>query len=574
MKKVHIFPELVRLSLFTVGIAAFTACSEEQILLTQDRQDGLLKINTSITQSRDVVTGTSFAEGDKIGIFVTLDGGHDYTGNSSNIDAIWQNGNWTLSRDVALMEGYPACVYAYYPYDTSTVRTNDTINIDITPDAITGQPDYMYGSDSEVTVENPTADILFRHALARVTLAVTKSATDVGNGIISQVRLENDTLYGVLNTTAGRLMKKIGKGNYISTQGKMSLADGGIKSTLNEDAYIQLPVNKTISTDEVQYIDFLVQPCGSEIQVMPTNREGGNVCVILNIDGSPYKISLGYPFWEAGQQYTYPVTIDRKTLVVPKEEPAKVGDYYYSDGTWSTYLDAGKTCVGIVFALSDTENGDIDASLQEAMHGRVVALKDFTADSWGPLGDVESIPNYTSAYAGSFQAAVLPLDGYNTYHNSFEDSGMRLFYGFEEWPATKGLDIYITDYEGLSHTQSVWKETGYPVFNSCLKQTLADSNNDYRINAWYIPAAGELARLFMAYGAKRVHHSVQSNFSNFSGEYWSSTECTSLFCEDGEMSAVTISSYSFYIGPSNYTSSGGVRYTKEKKLQVRPITSF
>ena len=317
MKKVNIFSELVRLSLFTVGIAAFTACSEEQILLTQDRQDGLLKINTSITQSRDVVTGTSFAEGDKIGIFVTLDGGHDYTGNSSNVDATWQKGNWTLSRDVALLENYPAYVYAYYPYDKNTVRTNDTIRIDITPDVVTGQPDYMYGSDPEVTVENPTADILFRHVLARVTLAVTKSATDVGDGIISQARLENDTLYEVLNTTAGRLMKKIGKGNHISTQGKMSLADGGIRSTLNEDAYIQIPVNKTISTDEVQYIDFLVQPCGSEIQIRPTNRKGGNACVILNIDGNPYKISLGYPFWEAGKQYTYPVTIDRKTVPEP-----------------------------------------------------------------------------------------------------------------------------------------------------------------------------------------------------------------------------------------------------------------
>lgn len=33
--------------------------------------------------------------------------------------------------------------------------------------------------------------------------------------------------------------------------------------------------------------------------------------------------------------------------------PAKVGDYYYSDGTYSTEMNEEKTCIGIVYALND-----------------------------------------------------------------------------------------------------------------------------------------------------------------------------------------------------------------------------
>ena len=36
----------------------------------------------------------------------------------------------------------------------------------------------------------------------------------------------------------------------------------------------------------------------------------------------------------------------------------KVGDFYYADGTWSTALDANKTCIGIVFQTDPSRIGD------------------------------------------------------------------------------------------------------------------------------------------------------------------------------------------------------------------------
>ena len=53
--------------------------------------------------------------------------------------------------------------------------------------------------------------------------------------------------------------------------------------------------------------------------------------------------------------------------------PAKVGDYYYSDGTYSTEMNEEKTCIGIVYALND-KNGNLDKTLTTSPYGRIVAL--------------------------------------------------------------------------------------------------------------------------------------------------------------------------------------------------------
>ena len=80
---------------------------------------------------------------------------------------------------------------------------------------------------------------------------------------------------------------------------------------------------------------------------------------------------------------------------------ATVGDYYYSDGTFSTTLDNTKTPIGVIFhtgnvaendsklkgKISDTSKtiimGDEVNSIKKSAHGLVVALKDASAGiSW------------------------------------------------------------------------------------------------------------------------------------------------------------------------------------------------
>lgn len=60
---------------------------------------------------------------------------------------------------------------------------------------------------------------------------------------------------------------------------------------------------------------------------------------------------------------------------------AKVGDFYYSDGTFSTTLITSKTCIGIIFHTGDVAKDDaiLRAKIGDTStgnHGLVVALKD------------------------------------------------------------------------------------------------------------------------------------------------------------------------------------------------------
>lgn len=319
--------------LLSASMITLTSCNDSNEEWMQNNADNVLKIETSIVDTRAVVTGTEFKEGDKIGIYAQTSDGHEYTGNSSNVCAMYGR-QWGLLTDITLRKE-EATIYAYYPYNASTVNTNDSINIDISP--VKGdQPDYMYGSFTGVNQEQTTAKIAFKHALARVTLAITKSPTDVGEGKISNIRIENDTLYSVNKTNNGIVLEKIGKGTELSVKGKMSLKDGGIRNTLEQNACIEQSINRTINEKEKEYIDFLVMPCGQPIHATPSNRRGGEVCAIITIDGADYKVKLGFPYWEAGKQYTYPIIINRnkKSTEIPGE---KIDMGFYGDNGLPLY---------------------------------------------------------------------------------------------------------------------------------------------------------------------------------------------------------------------------------------------
>ena len=52
-----------------------------------------------------------------------------------------------------------------------------------------------------------------------------------------------------------------------------------------------------------------------------------------------------------------------------------LGDFYYSDGTWSSNLNSHKEVIGIVFGISKEKGGEVLPGLTKGQHGRVVALK-------------------------------------------------------------------------------------------------------------------------------------------------------------------------------------------------------
>ena len=81
-----------------------------------------------------------------------------------------------------------------------------------------------------------------------------------------------------------------------------------------------------------------------------------------------------------GDKLTCEVTVHK-----PSAAEVAVGDYYYSDGTWSTELDPSKTVIGVVFSVENpSQMGDTKllADHPEATHGLVVALEETANIQW------------------------------------------------------------------------------------------------------------------------------------------------------------------------------------------------
>lgn len=520
---------IIGVGLLMLGAIGFASCSQEDDDVVIQEKGNLLKIRTSVADSRGVITGTTFQQGDEIGICVTTVDGHDYTGNSQNIRATYTGSDWRLERDVELRED-EAVVYAYYPYDA---HATDSIDINVAPVTTPEQTDYLYGNCQGVNLNNSTANIRFNHALARITLAVTKGVNDVGEGVVSAAKIVNGYYTFRVHPT-GELVRL--KGNALSVKGKMNIKTGEIARIYNSEDCISSFVNLVID-GSVQNIEFMIIPNGKK------NTDGslliplGGICAILTIDGKDYEISLpNVLLFEAGQQYTYPIVINRNSV----QSLAKVGDYYYSDGTWSTEYNTSKQCIGIVFALTDTKGSEINRNLTESMHGRIIALQDVAECQWGNVGeDVIGIPNFTEWFNES--PAQLHINEYGC---------------ISDWP-TGGC---VTDFNGYGNTQYI-NSSSYPAGYACYTyKTIGTESGE-----WYLPACGEMELLEKLYYESFISNSRQAVFEDWTNKpYWTSTELEANAYYNEYVRAFTI----------NIMTNSGSHNEKDEKHPVRAAKAF
>ncbi len=310
------------------GMALFTACDNENDFAGPNNRDSKpLRIETSIAETRAVVTSTNFAEGDRVGLFVLDDGGQVYADNAMNQQATYNGAGWDMQSEITLSKEKTPYVFAVYPYygsaDYIPVDINMRYRINITPNSyegIEGQPDWMYAN--ALPLEGNTAKLTFLHALARVTLQL-KSVDQQGDGFLSSVRMQNAMKYDANNAEQGR-------GTDLCTTGWMSLRNGSINTeeTKNAESYIEQTTEMGLSA-EAQTIDFLVIPTAlpGQTNTPDANTTGGGIEVLLTIDGKQYRVDLGVPTWHAGQQYIYPITINRNSAEVTPELTPTEGEY-------------------------------------------------------------------------------------------------------------------------------------------------------------------------------------------------------------------------------------------------------
>ena len=255
----------------------------------------------------------------------------------------------------------------------------------------------------------------------------------------------------------------------------------------------------------------------------------------------------------------------------------KIGDYFYSDGTWSDgglrkiYADgsmviaaekpvpvSGKTVVGIVF---QTDKSRIGAKEKEKLggedkaHGLVMALKNATTDQrWGPYGQDEGLTK-----------CVTKADDYNDISGYGNCEHIRTNRGnFDNYPAFKVAYDYNTTCP-VSATTTGWylpasgqwwnilqNLGGCPVFAKQDEQTSSQSGDFTWTGQGDVPAA-------LNAWMEKIATDSKDNFR--SGDWlWSSSE------------------YSDYRARIWYVSSRGTVYSdwtnKSSDVDVRPVLAF
>lgn len=161
--------------------------------------------------------------------------------------------------------------------------------------------------------------------------------------------------------------------------------------------------------------------------------------------------------------------------VKASETSLNVGDYFYSDGTWSSELQNDKTVVGIVFAKTNVTTSDLVLAkdFPGCTHGLVLGLNEYSQQDFGSVSTYNGHGYYTGI--GYDASAIVNVDKPNGYGNS---------------KAHRELNSAKPDYVSMFNEQSgVIAEQTNAVFTPS------------GASSWYVPSYREMTMILANYDA-------------------------------------------------------------------------
>lgn len=216
------------------------------------------------------------------------------------------------------------------------------------------------------------------------------------------------------------------------------------------------------------------------------------------------------------------------SIIVEKPTaPINVGDYYYSDGTWSTTRDLSKTVIGIVFAKASPATADKNMMVDypKCTHGLVVALGEYNSKV-GNFG-------YSSVYGW------LSNNGYEVPDTS-KPNGYGLTKGLTAYRAANPTycDLYdSSNGPSAKHNNTVKSPSG--------------------ASSWYIPSFNELKMLYDNKSVVNTALSAAGGTQVTGSLYWSSTFRTYNSANDCQ--------------GSPFDMTNGIWYAYDKKTTEYPV---
>lgn len=265
---------------------------------------------------------------------------------------------------------------AYYPFTgtNGTAQTSITGNTRAENQTAAAQPgiDYLWAQATGNYSDKRSVDFVFYHKMSRMSLTFI-SGDDINVSDLTAYSVDGLKMEGTFDTATGT-----------------ATATGSIET---------LTINEPVLTSLILY----------------PQATGGRVKISATVGGQTYSCNLNIAELKAGMDYDISIRVSKTGLTVtgctiadwgnggsfsgdatmPKPEP-NVGDYYYSDGTYTTALDPSKQVIGIVFYVGRHPNdkSDYTRPLTEngptitdgKVHGYVVALTDASDGGcmWGP----------------------------------------------------------------------------------------------------------------------------------------------------------------------------------------------
>lgn len=191
--------------------------------------------------------------------------------------------------------------------------------------------------------------------------------------------------------------------------------------------------------------------------------------------------------------------------------PIAVGDYYYSDGTWSTTRNTSKTVIGVVFATANAVASDpeLRKDYPNCTNGLVVSTKEYTSTCASGRG-------WSLVDLGTW----CRNSGYTYYNDTSNPCG---------YSNTKG---YMA--ANAASIQSYGNTINFTLFNSSspVAQHRASVSAPSSASAWYVPSYKEMQLLYE--NREAVNNAINSvsgdplhvaraNYDDYYYQYWCST---------------------------------------------------
>ncbi len=276
---------IIRSLILGIGcLLTFSACESDDAQSAKSRLSIIAAIDEPETRAVvQVKEGTTFAVGDKIGVFVKNANGSNYSVDGVNAQCEYVgNNNWEFKPWVEL-SATEGTVYAYYPYVEGQTTTNVQYDLNTQIDFLYAKPNTT--NSNKVKNTSNTANLKFYHALTWITFDVKKTSTSVAKATMTQMVMGNYT--------------EDSKNTLISDKATIDVTSGSVTPISNIGAELTSDKVAELSSSTGTKIDMIV---------LPVNMgNDGRVRVELLINGQIFEASLKGENWEAGKHYTYPV---------------------------------------------------------------------------------------------------------------------------------------------------------------------------------------------------------------------------------------------------------------------------